>query len=139
MGFSSIFVISPVNVLQLVMVVESVIRMCPRIEKMLFIQHKDLCPSLLPIAGWISFNYRTKLYESNFYVCKIEEKCQEILTYNEINNKKGRVYWKFPSFCLELRFLTDLQLHDGHWRESELDKLLRSLGNRLLNLGRFMT
>jgi hypothetical protein len=30
---------------------ESASRMCPNIEKMLFIHHPDCCPSLLPIAG----------------------------------------------------------------------------------------
>jgi hypothetical protein len=34
--------------------IESASRMCPNIEKMLFIHHPDCCPSLLPIAGCIN-------------------------------------------------------------------------------------
>ena len=30
---------------------ELVVQMCPKIEKMLFIYHKDTCPSLMPISG----------------------------------------------------------------------------------------
>ncbi|XP_023336070.1 uncharacterized protein LOC111707239 isoform X2 [Eurytemora carolleeae] len=64
---------------------EIVSRMCPRIEKMLFIHHRDTCPSLLPIS--------------------------------------------------DLKHLTDLQLHGGHWTSSEMDKLIQAVGGRLHNLG----
>merc|ERR1719468_208600 len=30
---------------------ELVVEMCPKLEKMMFIYHKDICPSLLPISG----------------------------------------------------------------------------------------
>ena len=38
---------------------------------------------------------------------------------------------------LELKYLTDLQLHGSDWLESQLDQLIHSIGPRLLHLGRF--
>ncbi len=43
-SFSHFIIFLPMNT-------ESASRMCPNIEKMLFIHHPDCCPSLLPIAG----------------------------------------------------------------------------------------
>ena len=35
----------------------------------------------------------------------------------------------------ELKLLRELQLHGGNWEDSELDKLLRLVGNQLIHLG----
>ena len=37
-----------------------VVQMCPKLEKMLFIYHQEICPSLLPIAGNKQQNLLTK-------------------------------------------------------------------------------
>ena len=36
----------------------------------------------------------------------------------------------------DLKHLTDLQLHGGHWTSSEMDKLIQAVGGRLHNLGK---
>ena len=50
-------------------VLELVVDMCPKLEKMMFIYHKDICPSLLPISGncivivFVYYNWRcTSIY-----------------------------------------------------------------------------
>ena len=73
--------------------------------------------------------------DNGYFDCKVLSRNHANLSFEDGKFFIQAVFISAFLMFKELKLLRELQLHGGNWEDSELDKLLRLVGNQLIHLG----